>query len=128
MIIRRHLLPLFGLILLIFCASPLVAQESTLLDQAYMDQYTHYNTEIKKLRSWIELSDRGIDRNNESISRFEKLPGTRSDISSFHQNNKEIVARLAAYQDRLTDIQERKQDLKIRLLERNKSLPTWWTE
>ena len=130
---------LFMVIMIAFSPSVIIiAEEISALEQAYKEQYDKYTLEIKELQISIDRDRASLDKEEEIVRKLHELDlqdrrvyGRKSRYPESDNPSKNLIIRAGYLQkkiDRMKELSEKKSDLKIKVLEKKGSLPSWWIE
>lgn len=80
------------------------------------------------MKNDIKSIEKYINKLEESIYNLQQIPGTYSDVRQLRNDQIEVAKTMTEKENRIKQLQEKKLELKIKILESKKPLPTWWVE
>ena len=116
----------------LFCQKDLVADQ---LEDAYKKQYERYTTEIENLQKSIKSDEDSLEKaesfyNNYCIANPLEHIGAHlyKECDGVLTSRKVFTERLETDRPKLMEVEAKKQELKIKILETKGTLPNWWTK
>ena len=122
---------------ILFIPIIIFAQELDALEQAYKEQYDKYTSEIKELQVSIDRERESLDKQSAILERLRQLDlqdgsyrrkPRNSGANALSSSLTVMANRLQKKIDRMKKLSEKKNDLKIKVLEKQRSLPAWWID
>jgi len=132
----KYVLSVF-IVLLYFFPSIAYTQEMNALEQVYKEQHDKYTAEIKELQVDIDCLREKLDKTSAILERLRQLDlQDGSYRRRYRKSDTDVVSEsvtldaglLQKKMNRMKELTDKKQELKIKILERKGVLPTWWID